>query len=183
MVYHLIHEIAVVAHHDYAAWEILQIFFQYLQSLNVKVVGWLIEHKEVWILHQHRTQIQLSSFATAELIHIVLLLLRCEHEILQKLCCRHVSARPKVDVFRNIFYHIDNLLLVVKLQSLLREISKPHGVTDVESSTIRSHLSKQHFYKSRLSRTVVAYDTHLLKSCEVVIEILQYHHLVVAIVE
>ena len=97
MVYHLIHEIAVVAHHDYAAWEILQIFFQHLQSLNVKVVGWLIEHKEVWILHQHRTQIQLSSFATAELIHIVLLLLRCEHEILQKLCLSliHISFEGK----------------------------------------------------------------------------------------
>ena len=83
MVNHLVHEIPVVAHHNHASGEVGQIFLQYLQSHDVKVVSRLVEHEEVWILHKHRTQIQLAPFPPAQLIYIIILLFGSKEEILQ----------------------------------------------------------------------------------------------------
>ena len=85
MVDHLIHEIAVVADDNHAAREILQVFFQYLKRHDVQIVGRLVEHQEVGILHQDGTEIELAPLAAAEFIHIVVLLFGCEEEILQEL--------------------------------------------------------------------------------------------------
>ena len=77
-----------------------------------------------------------------------------------------------VDVFGNVGYHVYHALLLVKLHSVLREISKAHSFSDVESSAVWLHLSKQHLDEGRLSRAVVAYNSHLLKALEVVVEVL-----------
>ena len=51
---HLVHEITVVADHDDASREILQIFLKHLKRLDVKVIGRLVEDEKVGILHQQR---------------------------------------------------------------------------------------------------------------------------------
>ena len=173
MVHHLIHEITVVAHHNHAPGEVLQIFLQYLERHDVQVVRRLVEHQEVGVLHQHRTQIELPALTTTQLIHIVMLLFGREEEILQKLRGREVLATAHVDILRDILHHVDHLLLLVKLQALLREVAKPHRVANVEATTVRWHHTQQHLDKRRLTRTVVAHDTHLLKSREVIVKILQ----------
>ena len=71
MVYYLVHEIAVVAHHDDATRKILKIFFQYLQRLDVEVVGRLVQHQEVRISHQHRTEVELAFLAATQLVNVV----------------------------------------------------------------------------------------------------------------
>ena len=78
----LVHEITVVAHHDDAAWEVLQVFLQDLQRLDVEVVGGFVEDKEIGVAHQHRTEIEFAAFASAELIHIVVLLFGREEKML-----------------------------------------------------------------------------------------------------
>ena len=57
MVDHLIHKISVVADDDDAAGEILQILLQNLKGDDVEVVGRLVEHEEVRVLHQHGAEI------------------------------------------------------------------------------------------------------------------------------
>ena len=74
-----------MTNHNHTTWKILQVFFQYLQGNDVEVVRGLVEHKEVGVLHQHRTEVQLAPLTTAQLVHIVMLLLGCEHKMLQEL--------------------------------------------------------------------------------------------------
>ena len=51
---HLVGEVAVVAHYDDAAREVLQVFLEHLQRLYVEVVGRLVEYEEVGVAHEHR---------------------------------------------------------------------------------------------------------------------------------
>jgi hypothetical protein len=82
MIDHLIHEIAIVADDNHAAREILQVFFQYLKRHDIQIVGRLVEHQEVGILHQDGTEIELALLATRKLIDIVMLLFGRKQEIL-----------------------------------------------------------------------------------------------------
>ena len=144
MVHHLVHEIAVVTHHDDATGEILQVFFQYLEGLDIEVVGRLIEHQEVRISHQHRAEIELALLTTTQLIYIVVLLLGSEEEELQELRSRHVLAVSQVDIVGNLCDDIDDLLVFTELQSLLREIAEAHGLSDIKLAAIRLHLAQEH---------------------------------------
>ena len=85
MIHHLIHKVAVMTHHNHTSGEVLKIFFQNLQGHDIQIVGRLVKHQKVGVLHQDCTEIQFSAFPTTQLIHIVMLLFGCEKEILQKL--------------------------------------------------------------------------------------------------
>ena len=85
MIHYLVHEVAVVADHDDTAGEVFEILLQHLQRLYVEVVGRLVKDKEVRIAHEHGAEVELAAFATAELVDIVVLLLRREHEIVEEL--------------------------------------------------------------------------------------------------
>ena len=85
MVYHFVHEVAVVAHHDDTSLEVLQVFFQHLQSHDVQVVGRLVQHQEVWVSHQYRTEVQPAAFSPAQLVHIAVLRFGRKEEMLQEL--------------------------------------------------------------------------------------------------
>ena len=183
MIYHLVHEVTVVTHHDYASGEILQVFFQYLEGLDIKVVGRLIEHQEVRIPHQHRTEIELALLATAQLIYIVVLLLGSKEEELQELRSRHVLAVAQVDIVGYLRDDIYHLLVFPELESLLREIAKAHSLTNVKLTAIRLHLAQEHLDESRFSRTIITYDTHLLKSGKVVVEVIENHLLLSSVIE
>ena len=132
VVHHLVHEVAVVADHDDAAREVLQVFFQNLQRHNVKVIGGLVEHQEVGVLHQYRTQVQFSALTTAEFIYIIILLLGSKQEILQQLRGRHLTSTAQVHIVGDGSYHIDDLILLIKLQALLREVAELHRLEAVE---------------------------------------------------
>ena len=82
VVYYLVHKVAVVAHHDDASLEVLEVFFEHLKGNDVQVVGRFVEHQEVRVTHEHGTEVQTAFLTTAELVHIVVLLLRCEQEML-----------------------------------------------------------------------------------------------------
>ena len=64
MVGHLVHEVAVVADHDDAAAEILQIFFKRLERGNVEVIGGFVQHEEIGIGHQHHAELETAALAT-----------------------------------------------------------------------------------------------------------------------
>ena len=115
MVDNLIHKIAVVAHHDDAAGEVLQVFLQYLQSHDIQVVRRLIEYEEIRVLHQYRTEIELATLSSTELIHIVILLFGCEEEILQQLGGRQFLATTKVNIVSNGSNHVYHFLTFIKL--------------------------------------------------------------------
>ena len=175
MIHHFIHEITVVTHHDHTTGEVLKIFFQNLQRHNIQVVRRLIKHQEVGVLHQHRTEIQFPALSTAQLIHIVMLLFGRKEEILQKLGSREMLTATHINIFRNVLYDIDYFLLLIKLQSFLREITEAHSIANVKTATVWRHHPQEHFDKGGFTRTVIAHDTHFLETGKVIVEILQDH--------
>ena len=81
----LVHEVTVVADHDDTAGEVHEVFFENLECLDIQVIGGLVENKEIGILHQYRTEVELALLTTREFIDVVVLLFRCEEKMLQKL--------------------------------------------------------------------------------------------------
>ena len=76
-----------MAHDDDTTGEVGQIFFKDLERGDVKVVGRFVKNEEVGILHQYRAEVELAALTAGEFVDVVVLLLRREEEILQKLAC------------------------------------------------------------------------------------------------
>ena len=102
-----------------------------------------------------------------------MLLLGREEEILEELRGSEMLATTHVDIFSDVLHNIDHLLLLVKLQPFLREIAKAHGISNVEAPAIQWLHAEEHPNKGRFTRTVVANNTQLLETGEVIIEVLQ----------
>ena len=102
-----------------------------------------------------------------------MLLLRREHEIVEELRGSHVTASAKIDVVGNVCDDIDDLLVIVELQSFLREIAKAHRLANVELTRVRWHDTEEHFDERRLAGAVVADNAHLLEPREVVVEVVE----------
>ena len=115
MVYHFVHEITVVAHHNHASFEILQILFQHIQRHNIEVIGRLIQHQEVGIAHQDRTQIEAAAFSPTQLVDIAVLCLGSKQEMLQELRCRQLLAVTQFYDFGNVLHYINHFHLLIKL--------------------------------------------------------------------
>ena len=173
MVYHLIHEIAVVAHHNNASLKITQILFKHLQSLDIEVICRLVKHQEVGICHKYRAEIETTFLATTEFIDIAVLFFRREKEMLQELRCGEHFAGNR-DYLGNILYHIYNLHLFVERQALLAVISPFHGFAHLYDTAIGRRASKQHLDKRRLACTVVSDYTKFLIPGKCIVEILCY---------
>ena len=182
MVYYLVHEIAVVAHHDDATRKILKIFFQYLQRLDVEVVGRLVQHQEVRIPHQHRTEVKLALLAAAQLVNVVVLLLGRKEEELQKLRSRHVLA-AQIYVIGNLRNHVNHLLVFTEFQSLLREIAEANRLADVKLAAVGLNFAQQHLDEGRFSRSVITHNTHFLEAGKVVVEVVENHLFLSPVVE
>ena len=174
MVYHFIHEVAVVTYHDYTSLKVLQIFFENLQSYDVEVVCRLVEYQEVRILHQYSAQIQSASFASTQLIHIAVLRFGSEEEVLQELRCCETFAVAQFYNFGYGGYHVYNFHLLVELQTVLRVIAETYSLANIQCSAVYFFQAHQYLYESRLAGSVVSYDTHLFISCKDVREIVEY---------
>ena len=175
MVNNLVHEISVVAHDDDAAGEVLQVILQNLQRLDVEVVRRLVEDKEVRIAHQYRAEIQLALLAAREFIDVVILLFGSKEKMLQQLRRRILATLTEVDVFGNVSDDVDDLLLLIKLQAVLREIPKLHRVADVEPAAVGRDDAEEHLQECRFAGAVVAHNAHLLETGEVIVKVLQYY--------
>ena len=68
-VYHLVHEIAVVAYYDYTALEVLQIFFNTWRVMISRSLVGSSSTVEVGITHQYRTQVQAAAFSPTQFIY------------------------------------------------------------------------------------------------------------------
>ena len=73
MIHQFVHKKPVVGNHDKATAEFGQVFLQYVQGYNIKIVGRFIEDQEVRIAHQHRHQVKTAPFAAAEFFDIHIL--------------------------------------------------------------------------------------------------------------
>ena len=82
VVYNLVHEVAVVTHYDNTAGKVAQILLKHLKGENVEIIGRLVKNEEVGVAHEHGTQVESATFASAQLIHITMLLLWWEKEML-----------------------------------------------------------------------------------------------------
>ena len=85
MIHYLIHEIAVVRYHDEAPLETGEVLLQDIQGEDIQVVGRLVQHQEVGVGDQHGAEVKASFLAPAQLVHVIVLLLRREKEVLQEL--------------------------------------------------------------------------------------------------
>ena len=83
-----------------------------------------------------------------------------------------MAPTSEVDILGNVSNHVYYLLLLVELQTLLREISEAYGLADVKLPAVRLLDAKKEFYEGALSCSVVAYDSHLLITGEVIVEVL-----------
>ena len=54
MIYNLIHEVSVMAHHDDAASKVTQVLLQHLQGEDVEIIGRFIEDEEVGVTIRKR---------------------------------------------------------------------------------------------------------------------------------
>ena len=172
-----------MTYYDNATGEILQVFLQHLECLDIKVVGRLIENQKVRIPHQHRTEIELALLASTQLIYVVVLFLWSKEEELQELRSRHVLAISQVDIIGNLGNDINHLLVFLEFQSLLREIAEANRLTDVKLTAVRLNFTQEHLDEGRLTRSVITHDTHLLESGKVVIEVIKYHLLLTTVIE
>ena len=162
MVYNLVHKIPVVADNDDTSLEITEIFFKDIQRHDIEVVCRLVENEEVWVLHEHRAEVETPAFTAGELVDVVLLLQRREQEMLEKLHGRKMPATAKVHIFCDTPYSVDNAHLRFKIKTVLREIAEANRLAYDETPTIRLHKPEQHLHKSALTCTVSSYDAHLL---------------------
>ena len=84
-----------------------------------------------------------------------------------------------VDILCNVAHDINYLLLLIKLQTLLREIAETHGITDIETALVWLYQSEQHLQECGFARTVAAHYTHFLKAGEVIVEVFHNDHIVI----
>ena len=175
MIYNLIHEIPVVTDYYNTSREILKIFLQNLQRLNVQVISRLIQNEEIRITHQYGTQIKLSLFSSTQLIHIIMLFLRSKEEKLEKLRSSHMLTTAKIDIVGNFRNYIYNLLVLTEFQTFLRKITKAYSLTDIKFTLIRIHFTQEHLDKRRFTGTIITHNTHFLKTGKVIIKMVEYH--------
>ena len=81
-------------------------------------------------------------------------------------------AATHVNVLGNILHDIYDLLLIIKLQTFLGEIAKANSITNIKSPTVRSYYSQEHLDEGRLASTIIPYNTHLLETGEIIVEVL-----------
>ena len=82
-------------------------------------------------------------------------------------------STSQIDVVCDVAHYVKHFLPLVKLQPLLGEIAETHSVANVETSAIHRLQSQEQLEERGLSRTVVAHDAHLLKTCEIVVKVLE----------
>ncbi len=102
-----------------------------------------------------------------------MLLLGWYHEVVEKLRSGHFSPATQVDVVGNVGYHVYDLFVLVKLQSLLREIPEAYRLAYVKLSSVRRHESQEHFHKGGFACAVVSDNAHFLEPGEIVVEVVQ----------
>ena len=84
--------------------------------------------------------------------------------MLKELTGCKLLAIAQFNDFGYVLHHINNLELIIKLQAILRIITKAYSFTNINGATIGLYFAHQHFDKSRFTRTVVPHNTHLLIS-------------------
>ena len=173
VVHHFVHEIAVVAHHNEAALELGKVVLQDLQRDDVEVVGGLVEDEEVGGSHQHRAEVESAFLASAELAHVVVLLLGFEEEMLQELT--HGKSLPiaHIDHFGYVAHHVNHLGIVAELYAVLTVVAEAHRLAYVEMSLVGCQLAQQELDEGGFARAVIACDAHLLIAGETVVEVFQ----------
>ena len=102
-----------------------------------------------------------------------------EQEVLQQLRGAHLPTATQVHVVGNSRYHVDDFVLLVELQTLLREVAELHRLAYHDASFIYRHQSQQHLDERRFARSVAAHDAHLLEAREVVVEVLENDNLAI----
>ena len=175
MVHHLVHEVAVVAHHNHAAAEVLQILLQHLQGDDVKVVGRFVENQEVGRTHQDGAKVEPSLLPATELIDVRILLVRREEELLQELRGRHLRTVAHQHVFGYVAHHIDHLLLLVVGDAVLAVVAEAHRLAHLETAFVGLQFAQKKFQVGRFARSVGTDDAHLLVTCECIVVVLQDH--------
>ena len=69
MVHEAVQEVAVVGDDDKGAFELQKILFQNVQRDDVKVIGGLVQDKEIGPAHEHRQEVKPPPFASGEPLH------------------------------------------------------------------------------------------------------------------
>ena len=156
------------------SFEILKIFFKHIQRDNIEVIGRFVQYEEVRITHQHCTKIKATTFSPTQFIDIAVLGLGRKEKMLQKLRSCQLLTVTKFYDFGNVLHNINHFHLFVKLEPILRIISKTNGLTYIYRTTVRLYLPHQYLDKSRLTRPVITNNTHLFIPGKDIREILQY---------
>ena len=82
--------------------------------------------------------------------------------MLQELRSRQLLSIPQFDHFGYILHDINHLHLFVELETVLRVIAETDSFAHIHRSAVGFDLSHQYFDKSRFTRSVISYNSHLL---------------------
>ena len=173
MVGDLVDEIAVVRHDDHTPLEGSQILLQNTERNNIQVVRRLVQHQKIRIAHQHRAKVQTPPFAAAQPRHKIILSLGRKEEILQELRRAHLPSVAQVDLFGDLRHHVDHAHPLVEFQSLLAVIAEPDRFADIDHTAVGPFDSREQLQERRFPAAVVADDSQLFITGEIVIEFIE----------
>src|SRR5437879_2385214 len=81
----LVQKVAIMGNDDYGTFPTVQVGFQPLKGRKVKVVCWLIQQQQVWLLQEQFAQGCSRLLSTAELHYGSFLLFMCETQAIKYL--------------------------------------------------------------------------------------------------
>ncbi|KFB74434.1 MAG: hypothetical protein AW09_000265 [Candidatus Accumulibacter phosphatis] len=154
---------------------VLEQFFEQFESLDVEVVGRLVEHQHVRRPREQTRQQQAVALATGQRTDLRACALRGKQEVTE--IADHVFAligdlheiRPRRD-------HVDQCRLFIELTAELVEISHLHFRPELHLAGIGEQLTKNQAQQRRLAGAIRADDADLVTALHATGEI-AYHHL------
>ena len=127
LAYQAVEEVAVVAHHDEGAVEVLQCLLQHVFGTEVEVVGRLVEDQQVDRFQQKLQDSQTGALATGEHLHLLRGVLSTKHKGAQKIA--YLVAHLALG---HVVYGLEDRELAVEQRGLvLGEIADLHVVAEL----------------------------------------------------
>ena len=170
-----VEEVAVVAHDDCRAVEVVDCVFQHVLRLHVEVVGRFVEYEQIDGLEQQLYHSQSATFPARQHFHILVACFASEHEGPEQVAHlgSHVAGRHAVDGVKHCDVAVEQLCLV------LCEIAYLHVLRYLQFA-IEWYLPHDAFHQCRFSFAVVAHECHFLSAPYAEVHILEYEVVAIA---
>ena len=130
-----------------------------MQSFDVQVVGWLIEHEQVAAQLQRQGEVETIALTAGQDAGLLLLIGALEAEGSDIGAARHLKIGD-LDVIEPVRHHLPHVLLRIDAAAALIDIGDFDCVANNKFATVGSLLAHDHLEQRCLADTVGANNTH-----------------------